>query len=202
MSIFSRHLIDASHMWAPSTQWNVVSCNTDWPTVLYLFTASDIKTMIFPVVRLPFPISIHMLIIAQTSFAIVAGPFSSWIGLVSTVAWIWIHLLQFNVSNQCGGVEEDTLNKPWRPIPAGHISLSLARQLRWNAAILGLTFSFVFSPLVSWISIVITAATWIYNEAHLSSHWLGKTSCNVVGYVSFQAGAALVMCNFFSPSPA
>jgi 4-hydroxybenzoate polyprenyltransferase len=115
---------------------------------------------------------------------------------VGAVAWIWIHLLQFNVSNQCGGVDEDILNKPWRPIPAGLISLPAARQLRWNASILSLGFSFVFGSTITWISISIAAATWIYNEAHLSSHWFGKSAFSAIGYVMFQAGATVIMSRF------
>jgi 4-hydroxybenzoate polyprenyltransferase len=129
----------------------------------------------------------------QTCFTIVAGPLSSWISFVCAVAWIWIHLLQCNVSNQCGGVDEDTLNKPWRPIPAGLISLPAARQLRWKASILSLGLSLVFGTAITWISIIFAIVTWIYNEAHLSSHWFGKSALNTIGYVLFQAGATVIM---------
>jgi 4-hydroxybenzoate polyprenyltransferase len=107
-----------------------------------------------------------------------------------------MHLLQFNVSNQCGGVDEDALNKPWRPIPAGLISLPAARQLRWKASILSLGFSFVFGTAITWISIIFAIVTWIYNEAHLSLHWFSKSALNAIGYVLFQAGATVIMSRF------
>jgi 4-hydroxybenzoate polyprenyltransferase len=115
---------------------------------------------------------------------------------VGAVGWIWVHLLQFNVSNQCGGVDEDTVNKPWRLIPAGLISLPAARQLRWNTSILCLAFSLVFGSAATWISIIFAIVTWIYNEAHLSAHWFGKSAFTTIGYVMFQAGATVIMSRF------
>jgi 4-hydroxybenzoate polyprenyltransferase len=165
-----------------------------WPTVLYLFTKSDVKTMLLPVVRLyPSLFLSFVLKPSQTFFALVAGPVSSIAAFIAAVTWTWVHLLQFNVSNQCGGVDEDMLNKPWRPIPAGLISLPAAHRLRRDTVILSLALSFMFGSTVTWISLVIAVATYVYNEAHLASHWLGKSGFTAVGYVSFQAGATLII---------
>jgi 4-hydroxybenzoate polyprenyltransferase len=46
-------------------------------------------------------------------------------------AWLWLIILQFCLQNQCseGAVEEDAINKPWRPIPSQRITLVNATRL-------------------------------------------------------------------------
>ncbi|KAH6654822.1 UbiA prenyltransferase family-domain-containing protein [Truncatella angustata] len=47
----------------------------------------------------------------------------------SMILWTWSHLLIFNLHNQLGGLTEDAINKPWRPIPQGRISERQTRIL-------------------------------------------------------------------------
>ncbi|KAG1844924.1 hypothetical protein DFJ58DRAFT_801613 [Suillus subalutaceus] len=68
----------------------------------WLFTRSDFKTTIFPVMI----------------FATVVSPRHSPLGLSCALCWLWFHLFQFNASNQSYSADEDVLNKPWRPVAA------------------------------------------------------------------------------------
>jgi len=45
--------------------------------------------------------------------------------------WLWFVILQFCVQNQRspGSVAEDTINKPWRPIPSGRMTSEQANKL-------------------------------------------------------------------------
>ncbi|CAE7196399.1 unnamed protein product [Symbiodinium natans] len=43
----------------------------------------------------------------------------TWTGHVVTVIMSGLFLIMFDLANQFLGVEEDTINKPWRPIPKG-----------------------------------------------------------------------------------
>ena len=45
--------------------------------------------------------------------------------------WLWLVILQFCVQNQrsSGSIAEDTINKPWRPIPSGRMTSKQAEKL-------------------------------------------------------------------------
>ena len=105
---------------------------------------------------------------------------------------MWLHLLQFCVSNQSVEPDEDGKNKPWRLIPAGNISLHAARRLRWLLLAACLAFSARTGILHA--SAALSFATWAHNEAHLGSHWLTRNALNAVGYASFSIGASDVGC--------
>ncbi|OAX32196.1 hypothetical protein K503DRAFT_702409 [Rhizopogon vinicolor AM-OR11-026] len=93
---------------------------TTFPTALHhfetacLFKRSDYKTIAFPVLI----------------FATALSPRRNPLALCSAVWWFWFHLLQSNVSNQAYSANEDVVNKPWRPLPSGRISVEDCRALR------------------------------------------------------------------------
>ena len=76
----------------------------------------------------------------------------------------WANLLVFDLANQRhpNAVVEDALNKPWRPLPTGRISVSDTRRL--------LLFSLPVVLAVNWIlgaweeTVLLFALTWMYND--------------------------------------
>jgi 4-hydroxybenzoate polyprenyltransferase len=81
-----------------------------------------------------------------------------------TGAWLWLIILQFCLQNQCssGSPEEDTINKPWRPIPSQRISLGNAKKLlRATHVVAGLASWYLgtFYPFAAW-----TALSTLYND--------------------------------------
>jgi 4-hydroxybenzoate polyprenyltransferase len=112
--------------------------------------------------------------------------------MLCAVLWTWLHLLQFCVSNQSLNPEEDVLNKPWRPIPSGIVSVLNARILRWILLPLCLSLSIMMSLEALWQGISLAIAFIAYNELHLHSHWLTRNACNAWGYASFNAGASAI----------
>src|SRR6266851_4180220 len=106
------------------------------------------------------------------------------------VFWTWLHLLQTCVSNQSLDFEEDALNKPWRPVPSGLISVSGARTLRWILLPSCLFLSVYLETHGHSISLAL--ATLVYNELHFHSHGLMRNVCSAWGYASFNAGAAMI----------
>ena len=118
---------------------------------------------------------------------------------------MWLHLLQFCVSNQSVEPDEDRKNKPWRPIPAGTISLPAARRLRWLLLAACLVLSARTGVLHA--GAALSFATWAHNEANLGAHWLARNALNAVGYASFSIGASNAGCSgtcpfsFFLASP-
>ncbi|KAI3391513.1 hypothetical protein diail_7192 [Diaporthe ilicicola] len=135
---------------------------------LFLFTKSDFKTVIFPQ-------SIFAIATALSGDA--ASPqahLGSDVGAIvlripQMVIWLWIHLLVLDVANQRQpeSIAEDTINKPWRPLPSGRLSQSEAlRLLRVAvpaAAVIGV-FLGAFTP-----SAAFTTLAWLYNDLEGSS---------------------------------
>jgi hypothetical protein len=111
--------------------------------------------------------------------------------------WTWLHLLQFCVSNQSLDPEEDSSNKPWRPIPSGLISVDAARSLRWMLMPLCLSVSVRLEAY--WQGISLALAFLAHNEFGLHSHLFLRNICNAWGYASFNAGAFAIASGMFLP---
>ncbi|KAF5376583.1 hypothetical protein D9757_009585 [Collybiopsis confluens] len=141
---------------------------------LFLFTRSDYKTIFFPVLIFSF----------ATSPKIQAG------SVLRTVIWIWVHLLQANVSNQTFSGHEDLINKPWRPLPSGRITPNQARALRWCLMILCLCVSAAYGPMVLFASAALTIVEIVHDDVGFSGGTILKNLCNVGGYSTFELGAA------------
>lgn len=159
---------------------------------LYLFTKSDIKTTILPDVRSSLILLPPSLISRQLCIAISLTRQTSHVHILNTVLWIWILLLAFCVSNQASiqSVVEDTINKPWRPIPSSRVTIDQARTLRWILVIINLIFSTYHGNLKA--AAIFLSADFAYNDLGLSAWWFTKSLLNAVGYASFQYGAVIV----------
>ncbi|KAF8459728.1 UbiA prenyltransferase family [Gautieria morchelliformis] len=146
---------------------------------LILFTYTDFKTIFFPV----------------TMFGAVCAPVFSVKCLMQGMVWVWLHLLQCNLSNQYKTSAEDLVNRPWRPIPSGRVSQQGAMVLRWVSCGASLALSIKYGWGVVTSSAALSLTTVIYDELQLSGHWLGKNICAVSGYLTFEVGVTQVMGN-------
>ncbi|KAJ6489645.1 UbiA prenyltransferase family [Mycena vitilis] len=144
---------------------------------LLLFTWTDYKTIFLPV----------------TVFACATAPVSSLSKFLQGEAWIWLHLLMCNVSNQAYGEEEDMINRPWRPIPSKRVTKQQVRILRWATVFLCLLLSAFHGPEVVYASLGLFLTTFLYDEAGLAAHVIGKNFCNIGGYTTFELGATMIM---------
>ncbi|KAG1736677.1 UbiA prenyltransferase family-domain-containing protein [Suillus paluster] len=143
----------------------------------WLFTKSDFKTIILPVMM----------------FTNVVSPRHNPLALSCSLSWLWLHLFQGNVSNQSYSAHEDLLNKPWRPVPSGRISVKNSRALRWGLMVFCLGFSSLFNFNVLITSAVFTILVIVHDDFGLSGHPIGKNLLNVGAYVSFELGSTLVL---------
>ena len=128
----------------------------------------------------------------KTLFAIAAAPLSSPIRLIDTTFWIWLHLLQFNVANQIKAPEEDKINKPSRPIPAGRITIHNATILRWALVPICLAYSALYSSQVTWVSLTMLLFTTWYNEHDGDKESYSKNLLTAVLYGLSELGGTLV----------
>ena len=81
------------------------------------------------------------------------------------VSWTWLNTFIFVLSNQGSpdAIEEDKLNKPWRPLPAGRITPAQIRRLLLFSVpcVLKITHA-VLGSFVE--TTVLFSLTWMYNE--------------------------------------
>ena len=107
--------------------------------------------------------------------------------------WVWLQLLQFNISNQTVSPEEDKNNKPDRPLPSKRLSFRTALILRWLMPFVCLAWSYSYSKEVALACLAGCILTWVYNEAGFAAgHWAGRNVVNGLGLGSFETGASLI----------
>lgn len=101
--------------------------------------------------------------------------------------YFWLYVLIFCLSNQLVGVEEDRINKPYRPLAAGLVSYRGA-LIRWVASMV------VFSIVGWWFGVLEWALLWqaasvLHNFGDWSKHWFGKHLVMSIGIVAGLAPA-------------
>ena len=159
--------------------------------IVWLFPLSDMKTMI----------------LSATTFGIVsvlAGPpltttnsqgsLAVLARLPQTFSWVWLNVLVFSISNQRSpeSVLEDSINKPWRPIPAGKINTAQAGRLLFAATVV------VLALVVSYLgaieeTVICFVGTWIYNDlGGANDHFVVRNFLNGVAYMVYGSGAMRV----------
>ncbi|KAJ6481217.1 UbiA prenyltransferase family [Mycena vitilis] len=141
---------------------------------VFNFTRSDYKTIFFPVIF----------------YGLAATPKILFGRLPLLALWVWLHLLQFCTANQMFSRQEDSINKPYRPIPAGLISVRNTKILRWILVPACLSLSWTCDVLYPGISLAV--AFGLYNEFGLDSVFYTKNVLNAIGIVSWNVGAAKI----------
>ncbi len=91
----------------------------------------------------------------------------------------WLMLYFFDLINQVVGIEEDRINKPHRPIPAGLCSLEQAERRIPYAAFAYLGFAIAINA-TTWALVWIVTVT-AYNYWGLDRHWVTKTLFTCIG---------------------
>lgn len=126
-------------------------------------------------------------------FACVAGPAQSPTYFAASLAWTFLHQLQCNISNQYYSVVEDAGNKPWRPLPAGRITLEQAFLLHAIVTTLCLVFSATYGWQLVIASLALTVTTVLYDRLRMSGHYMKRVLLVVSMYGIFEYGATVVI---------
>ena len=111
---------------------------------------------------------------------------------IQCLLWLWLHVLQFNLSNQIRDPEEDRRNKPWRPLPAGRMTLANVFILKYITTVACLLVSYSYSTSVFMFSACFSVIVLIYHEMHGDQHWLSRNLFNSLGFCCFATGSTLV----------
>ena len=122
-----------------------------------------------------------------------AAPHTSPSYFVRSIFWTFTQLLYFCIANQVFDPEEDAVNKPWRPIPAGRISVRGANILRAVVLPVCVALSWRWDVLPQCITMIILGSA--YNDFNLGAHWAPRHASVAVMYGALNSGAAHVACD-------
>jgi len=120
---------------------------------------------------------------------------------VKSSLWAFFHLLQIALSNQSSG-NEDKLDKPWRPVPSGRVSVEQVRRLRWILSAACLAASFVLGRCVFGASLGVTLYTILYDDLLLRGHLVFRNLCIAAGYLASDIGTLTIMSESSAHHPA
>ncbi|KAI0653348.1 UbiA prenyltransferase family-domain-containing protein [Cubamyces menziesii] len=143
---------------------------------LILFTKTDINCTLVPV----------------TLLAAASAPVRDIFHLPHAMFWLWLNILQFDVSNQIIGLDEDKLNKQWRPLPANRMTYNQAVVFRWLLIPACWLLSAYYSRQTVYASVALCTFTVMHNELAMHNHWFMKNVLNGLGFASFEVGATLI----------
>ncbi|KAL9007546.1 MAG: hypothetical protein Q9173_007212 [Seirophora scorigena] len=166
---------------------------------LWLFTRSDLKTVVAPTVT--FALRCALAAAAEpdptnnNNNDLRDGGGGCLVKRIPiAVLWTWATLLMENIANQrlphC--ILEDNINKPWRPIAAKRITAQRSRNL--------LLYVVPLTGLLSWVVGVtrefaaLAIFTWLYNDLGGSGEvWHVRNALNAVALCTFFAGATAIV---------
>jgi len=159
---------------------------------LWLFTFSDLKTIIIPktlfgIVTLLSGRSLMKDPRPKTTTTISCIPF--------IILWNWLNLLPLDMSNQhdVKSTIEDKVNKPWRPIPAGRLTVEETRSIMFGTYVVAIFASLYLGGFFECLALIVEG--WIYNVLEGANRSpLARNILNAVGYMTFASGAAKVAC--------
>ena len=158
---------------------------------LWLFTRADIPTAIFPM-------TLFGLACALSGSVLTGAPGPSVLTILArlpvVILWNWINVLIFSIANQRQpeSIEEDAINKPWRPLPSGRISSDQAKRLQ----LLVIPTVFVADLFLGGIeeAVGVMVLTWMYNELGGSEEALLRNLLNMLGYTCHAAASMRIAC--------
>ena len=157
---------------------------------LWLFTKSDIKSMIYP----------------NLVFSVACSASNSSLGslkdrtltellcrLPYVLAWLWLNLLLFNLENQRlpSSIVEDSVNKPWRPLPSRRLDAKQARNLMFTAIPAVVLLSYALGVTRQALGLI--ALTWAYNDfGGADRNFVERNLINALGMSLYSSGAVAI----------
>ncbi|KAI8631112.1 UbiA prenyltransferase family [Xylariaceae sp. FL1651] len=156
---------------------------------IWLFTYSDIKTIVVPQSTFGIAAAFAACTLQQTP---VEYSIFDWLMVHYPLAltWTWLNLLPFNIFNQLSdaAIAEDYANKAWRPLPARIISQKQAMFL--------MGVSYVLAVITAWYiggfrqsGLLIALGIWYNALGGADGNFIIRNIINALGILSFASGA-------------
>ncbi|KAL9593683.1 MAG: hypothetical protein Q9219_007438 [cf. Caloplaca sp. 3 TL-2023] len=162
-----------------------------WLYILWLFSRSDVVTFILPntvfgILGALSGLLTRSLSDPPTSYRILCR-------LPLVITFNWLNLIVFNVANQRlpEAILEDSLNKPWRPLPTKRITSAQAATLLLLTVPVVLLISYGLG--VSNESALLIALTWMYNDlgGGNGDYWT-RNSIIALAFAVYNAGSLII----------
>ncbi|OJK01624.1 hypothetical protein ASPACDRAFT_116526 [Aspergillus aculeatus ATCC 16872] len=155
---------------------------------IWLFTYSDLKTIVATSLGFGF-------FTAAGAIAFGLDPLPTWFeyvsGLLTVLMWAWLNLLPFTIDNQRqpASILEDSLNKPWRPMPSKRMTPEQARSLMLLLYGAAVGVSALIGGLCQCL-VLIGLGYWYNQKQGSDAGFLVRNLINSLGFMSYIAGAA------------
>lgn len=157
---------------------------------VWLFTRNDLKIIVIPETAVGiFNALAGDLLTTNSAPNLTAILFR----LPQVILWNWLNLLVFNLANQRlpSSLLEDSVNKPWRPLPSNRISGNEARRLLLMLIPCGLILSIFLGGLKETAAMLIL--TWMYNDlGGADENYLLRNLINAGGFMCHGSGATII----------
>ncbi|ORY10381.1 hypothetical protein BCR34DRAFT_588596 [Clohesyomyces aquaticus] len=156
---------------------------------VFLFTASDIETVIIP--QLLFAFSSTLTGGFRTSPAFI--PTESLLrALAKACVWVFITLLVEDITNQRRpeSVLEDSANKPWRPLPSGRLTPEAAQQWLLFIVPCAMAIGVILGAYKETVTLFVFV--WMYNDIDGDKDVWCRNAVNMAGLSSFSAGVTAI----------
>ena len=153
---------------------------------LWLFTFSDLKTIVGP--SMVFGV---VSALAGSTLTVNPPPFISVMRKAPLLAfWAWINLLPFAINNQrqLEAIQEDTVNKAWRPLPSKRISGQQAKNLMVAFYFLALLSSHYLGGIRQAAALILLGF-WYNDLGGADCSCITRNFINSCGYVCYASGA-------------
>jgi len=174
---------------------------TEWAFHLYsvwLFTSSDLKTIVIPSTAFGLlnGIAVSLCDLNTLSFQPnlhLPPPAQILRRTPMILLWTWINLLPFAINNQRqpDAIQEDMLNKPWRPLPSQRLSPQTAKRIMLALFFAAIVTSLFLGNLFQCLALVLLGH--LYNDRRGGDvSCLARNLINACGFVCFFSGAMQV----------
>ncbi|KAH8785237.1 UbiA prenyltransferase family [Diaporthe sp. PMI_573] len=155
---------------------------------LWLFTFSDLKT-----IAIPSTVAGISNAVAAPLYGIATAhhPLHVIWRAPLVFLWVWMNLLPFDINNQRTppAISEDSINKPWRPIPQRRLSPVQAKAAMLCLYVVAQLVSLKVEGGLRQGIVLVLLGTWYNNFGGADSHPIIRNMINALGYLCFISGA-------------
>jgi 4-hydroxybenzoate polyprenyltransferase len=152
----------------------------------WLFISADRWTTIFPAT---------CFVMAAVVHARLPAPEAA-VALVSGAVYFWLFVYEHTLANQLVGLEEDRVNKPFRPLVTGQSSIRGARLRLYAVRVLFPLYGYALGVL-EW-ALMWQVLSVLQHQYGWGRHWLGRNLYAGLGVIA-QLAAAWQMVTVITP---
>lgn len=186
----SRHQTPQSQ--APPRSWKY-HLRTIW-----LITVNDLKSIVAPETAFGIFSALAPTLTTHPDPTI----FTVFSRLPHVILWNWLNVLLFDIANQRlpNSILEDSVNKPWRPIPTGRLTPDEARRLL--LVVIPVVFGATLWLGGMWEAVAMMVLTWMYNDLGAADEvYVVRNIINALGFMCYSSGATAVAAGEYELTP-